>query len=65
MDAIVTGIVEVDLEEGCVWLSDPDGARYPVVWPAATAAQSDPFAIVLADGQLVQPGDRSPSRRAR
>jgi hypothetical protein len=58
MDAIVLGIVEVDPDAGCIWLSDPDGARYPAVWPVATVAQSDPFQIVLADGQLVQPGDR-------
>jgi hypothetical protein len=58
LDAIVAGIVEVDLGAGCIWLSDPDGARYPVVWPVGTVAQSDPFGIVLADGQRVQAGDR-------
>jgi hypothetical protein len=58
MDAIVAGIVEVDLDAGCIWLSDPGGARYPVVWPVGTATQSDPFRIVLADGQPVQAGDR-------
>jgi len=58
MDAIVAGIVEVDLDAGCIWLSDPDGARYPVVWPVGTATQSDPLRIVLADGQLVQAGDQ-------
>lgn len=57
MDAIVAGIVEVDLDTGCIWLSDPDGARYPVVWPVGTVARSGPFEIVLADGQLVQAGD--------
>ena len=58
MDAIVAGIVEVDLDAGCIWLSDPNGARYPVVWPVGTATQSDPFQIVLDDGQLVQAGDQ-------
>jgi hypothetical protein len=58
MDAIVAGIVEVDLDAGCVWLSEPGGARFPVVWPVGTATQSDPFRIVLADGQLVQAGDQ-------
>jgi len=58
MDAIVAGVVEVDPSAGCVWLSDTDGARYPVVWPAGTGAHSDPLEIALADGQLVRPGDR-------
>ena len=58
LDAIVTGIVEVDLDAGCIWLSDPDGSRYPAVWPLETVAQADPFGIVLADGQRVRVGDR-------
>ena len=58
MEAIVTGIVEVDVDGGCIWLSDPTGARYPVVWPVGTVARADPLRIELADGQLVQPGDR-------
>ena len=33
MGAIVTGIVEVDADLGCVWLSDADGSRHPAVWP--------------------------------
>ncbi|MEX0797725.1 MAG: hypothetical protein WD274_13650 [Acidimicrobiia bacterium] len=58
MDAIVSGVVEIDMDAGCVWLSDPDGARYPVLWPAGTVAQAEPPAIRLPDGQLVQSGDR-------
>lgn len=58
MDAIVSGVVEIDLDAGCVWLSEPEGARYPVLWPAGTVAQTDPPAIQLPDGQLVQSGDR-------
>jgi hypothetical protein len=58
MSALVVGIVEVDLDAGCVWLSDPAGARYPVVWPMGTIEAVDPFAIVLADGTVVWPGDR-------
>jgi hypothetical protein len=58
MSAIVSGIVEIDQDTGCVWLSEPSGARYPVVWPVGTAAQSNPVGIVLASGQLVQAGDR-------
>lgn len=58
MGAIVSGVVEIDVDAGCVWLSDPDGARYPVLWPAGAVAQSEPPAIRLPDGQLVQSGDR-------
>lgn len=57
MDAIVSGTVEIDQDTGCIWLSDPDGTRYPVVWPAGTVAQSDPIGVVLSDGELVQDGD--------
>ena len=58
MYAIVSGIVEVDLDAGCVWLSDPGGVRYPVVWPVGTSARSDPFGIIVGEGQVVRPGDR-------
>jgi len=58
MDAIVAGVVEIDEESGCVWLSDPHGVRYPVVWPVGTTAQSEPVEITLADGQTVRSGDR-------
>lgn len=65
--AIVLGIVEVDLDAGCVWLSGPRGIRYPVVWPVGTSARSDPFRITVPSdhfgipvgkGQVVRPGDR-------
>jgi hypothetical protein len=58
MDAIVAGVVETDPAAGCVWLSDSDGARYPLVWPAGTGAHADPLEIELADGQVVRSGDR-------
>ena len=58
MYAIVSGIVEVDLDAGCVWLSEPEGTRYPVVWPAGTSARSDPFGITVGKSQVVRPGDR-------
>lgn len=58
MDAIVSGIVEIDQETDCVWLSDPSGARYPVIWPVGTTAQSNPPGIVLTSGQVVVTGDR-------
>ena len=57
-DAIVSGIVEVDLDTGCVWLSDPDGTRYPVIWPVGTSARSDPFGITVEGDRVVRPGDR-------
>ncbi|MGH8924539.1 MAG: hypothetical protein ACRDWA_07900 [Acidimicrobiia bacterium] len=58
MDAIVSGIVEIDQETGCVWLSDPSGARYPVIWPVNTTSQANPPGIVLPGGQVVVTGDR-------
>lgn len=58
MDALVGGVVETDQDTGCIWLSDQDGARYPVIWPRGTTAKASPFAITLADGQSVQAGDR-------
>lgn len=58
MAAIVSGIVEIDQETGCVWLSDPSGARYPVIWPVGTTSQANPPGIVLSDGQVVVTGDR-------
>ena len=58
MDAIVTGVVEIDLELGCVWLSDPGGARYPVVWPSGTRASLDPFELTFANGLTARAGDR-------
>ena len=57
MDAIVGGVVEVDLDGGCVWLSDSTGARHPVIWPLGTTMRSDPVRITLADGQSVRTGD--------
>ena len=42
MDAIVNGVVEVDVDAGCVWLSTADGSRHPVLWPFGTEAEGDP-----------------------
>ncbi len=58
LDAIVSGVVEVDSDAGCVWLAESAGTRYPVVWPEGTTAQSDPFEITLPDGQVIRSGDR-------
>jgi hypothetical protein len=58
MTADVSGIVEIDQETGCVWLSDPGGARYPVIWPVGTTARANPVGIVLTGGQVVVTGDR-------
>lgn len=57
MSAIVNGVVEIDAEAGCVWLSTPDGTRHPVVWPAGTQAEGSPLVITLPDGQTVLHGD--------
>lgn len=57
MSAIVEGTLEVDLDLGCLWLSTADGSRHPVVWPAGTTSETDPFIIVLPDGQPLSPGD--------
>lgn len=57
MDAIVSGVIEIDQETGCVWLSDPSGARYPVIWPVGTRSQANPPGIVLTGGQVVVTGD--------
>jgi hypothetical protein len=57
-DAIVSGVVEIDQETGCVWLSDTAGGRAPVVWPLGTRAESDQPGIRLSDGQVVRPGDQ-------
>ena len=61
--AIVSGIVEVDMQAGCVWLSLSGGNRYPVIWPVGTSARSGPFEITvgkrqaIGEGQVVRPGD--------
>lgn len=57
MGAIVNGVVEIDIDVGCVWLSTPDGVRHPVVWPVGTEADGDPLVITLPDGQTVRHGD--------
>lgn len=57
MSAIVEGTVEIDLQLGCVWLSTADGSRHPLVWPAGTISETDPFVILLRDGQTVSDGD--------
>lgn len=58
MAAIVTGVVEVDLELGCVWLADDGGGRYPVVWPMGTTAIAEPFTLTFASGATAGEGDR-------
>ncbi len=57
MGAIVEGTLEVDLGLGCVWLSAADGSRHPVIWPAGTTTETDPFAVVLPDGRTASHGD--------
>jgi hypothetical protein len=54
--ALVSGVLAIDLDRGCVWLEE-DGRRYPVVWPTGTTAEEDPFVVKLANGEA-RPGDR-------
>lgn len=37
-------------------LMELEGVRYPLVWPAGTSWQEDPPAVVLDNGELVEPG---------
>jgi hypothetical protein len=57
-DAIVSGVVEIDQETGCVWLSDTTGGRAPVVWPLGTRVESEQTGIRLRDGEVLRPGDQ-------
>jgi hypothetical protein len=54
MAARVMGTIDLD-DRGCLML-ELEGIRYPIVWPAGTSWQGDPPAILLPDGQIVEPG---------
>ncbi|MEZ4501067.1 MAG: hypothetical protein R3C39_00365 [Dehalococcoidia bacterium] len=56
LTAIVSGVLEVDLERGCTWL-DTERGRYEVVWPHGTTAKRDPFVLRFADGSEARPSD--------
>jgi hypothetical protein len=51
--ARVRGVVEFDTERGCVLLS-----QQAAIWPEGTRLVADPLGLRLADGRLVEPGDR-------
>ncbi|MEZ4501066.1 MAG: hypothetical protein R3C39_00360 [Dehalococcoidia bacterium] len=55
-DAIVLGVLEVDLDRGCVWLG-LEGLRYPVVWPTGATAEREPFVVHLPGDVEARPGD--------
>ncbi|HUG07354.1 MAG TPA: hypothetical protein VMP13_00425 [Acidimicrobiia bacterium] len=55
MAAEVTGVLLLDESTNCL-LMELEGVQYPLVWPAGTGWQDDPPAVVLKDGQKVEPG---------
>ncbi len=55
MAALVSGVVLFDESANCLFL-ELEGTQYPVVWPAGTRWQEDPPAVVLSNGQNVEPG---------
>lgn len=55
MAAEVTGVLLFDEPTNCL-LMELEGVRYPLVWPAGTRWQEDPPAVVLKDGEKVEPG---------
>lgn len=55
MDAEVTGVLLFDESTNCL-LMELEGVQYPLVWPAGTRWQEDPPAVVLEDGEKVEPG---------
>ena len=52
MSAIVGGELAIDLDRGCVLLSEK-----PVVWPAGTTLATDPARVELPNGATARPGD--------
>jgi hypothetical protein len=56
MLAEIRGVVEFEEDTGCVVIVVED-YRYPVIWPTGTAAQRDPFRLVLPDGTVAREGD--------
>lgn len=55
-DALISGVIEI--EGDCLYLAfDEVGERYPVVWPASTAWDSNTGRVLLANGESVGEGD--------
>lgn len=55
MAAEVTGVLTFDEAEDCLRI-ELEGVLYPVVWPAGTGWHDDLPAVVLANGERVEPG---------
>lgn len=55
MAAEVTGVLTFDETENCLRM-ELEGVAYPLVWPAGTRWHDDPPAVVLANGDRVEPG---------
>jgi len=52
LNAIVGGVLELDLDRGCVVVSGK-----PVVWPAGTSLTTDPPELNLPGGRTARSGD--------
>lgn len=57
MMAALQGTLAYDEANGCLYLEAENGQRSAVIWPPRTTWRSDPPGVVLADGQVVEPGD--------
>lgn len=55
-DARITGVLQGDASEGCLWLEGPDGERTSVLWPPGYAAMFDPVRLVGPEGDVVANG---------
>jgi hypothetical protein len=55
-EAGIGGVLAIDA--GCLYLSEGDELRYPVVWPAGTTWDPDREAVILPRGTEIRPGDR-------
>jgi len=55
MTAEVTGVLIYDESTNCL-LMELEDVQYPLVWPAGTRWQEDPPAVVLDNGEKVEPG---------
>lgn len=55
MAAEVTGKLVYDESNNCL-LMELEGVQYPLVWPGGTRWQEEPPAVVLDNGEIVEPG---------
>lgn len=55
-DAEVRGVIEIEGE--CLYVSLGEvGERFPIVWPASTAWDSDAETVILPNGDVISDGD--------